>query len=153
MNNENKIRIKCTIEKEEQEGAYLVKIVNKQYDTMIEALAITDYDSESESSYFTGAFEILNTQLDNEYTLRILNDSFNDSNVDIYISRDDALDMTIKNKYFDHSNSDEDDYYMEYSIFDDQDEGFVSIYELDNDDLSEVINDEFHGNIIDGDDE
>lgn len=153
MNNENKIRIKCTIEKEEQEGAYSIKIINRQYDTMIEALAITDYDSESESTYFTGAFEILNTQLDNEYTLRILNDSFNDSNVDIYISRDDALDMIIKNKYYDHSSSDEDDYYMEYSTFDDQDEGFVSIYELDNDDLSEVINAEFHGNIIDGDDE
>lgn len=147
------IRIKCTIEKEEQEGAYLVKIVNKQYDTMIEALAITDYDSESESTYFTGAFEILDTQLDNEYTLRILNDSFNDSNVDIYISRDDALNMIIQNKYYDHSNSDEDDYYMEYSTLDDQDEGFVSIYDLDKDDLSEVINDEFHGNIIDGDDE
>ena len=153
MNNENTIRIKCTIEKEEQEGAYLVKIVNKQYDTMIEALAITEYDSESESTYFTGAFEILNTQLDNEYTLRILNDSFNDSIVDIYISRDDALDMIIKNKYYDHSSSDEDDYYIEHSTFDDQDEGFVSIYDLDNDDLSEVINAEFHGNIIDGDDE
>ena len=153
MNNENTIRIKCTIEKEEQEGAYLVKIVNKQYDTMIEAFAITDYDSETQSSYFTGAFEILNTVLDKEHTLRILNDSFNDSIVDIDISRDDVLDMIIRNKYYDHSSSDEDDYYMEYSTFDDQDEGFVSIFDLDNDNLSEVINAEFHGNIVDGDDE
>lgn len=145
------IKIKCTIEKEEQEGAYLIKIVNKQYDTMIEALAITDYDSDSGTDYFTGKFEILNTQLDNEYTLRILNDSYYGFIIDIYISRDDALDMIIKNKYYDHSSSDEDDYYIEHSTFDDQDEGFVSIYELDNDGLSEVINAEFHGYV--GDDE
>jgi hypothetical protein len=141
MESENKIKMTCDVIKEMYEGYHTIKIENAHGDTMIEVQAVVEeYNG---ASYYPGAFEIINTIFDKDNTLRIINDCINDSNVDLFIDRDDAIDMIISNRYYDSSDSDNDDYYMECSTFDDQDDDFVSIYELDNDDLEKVINDNY----------
>ncbi len=138
MESENKIKIICDVIKEMNEGYHTIKIENAHGDTMIEVQAVVEEDNGA--SYYPGAFEIINTIFDKEHTFRIINDCINDSEVNLFLDKYDVIDIIIDNKYYDVYDEEAGDYYMKCATFDDQDADYVSIYDLDNEDLSDVIN-------------
>jgi flagellar basal body rod protein FlgG len=138
MELKNKIKMTCDVITKEGEGQHTITLENAYGDVMIEVLAMVDY--ENDTYYYTGAFEIINTIFDKEHTLRIINDCINDSNVDLFIDRDEAIDLIITNKYYDIHEKNIKNYLVEDYSAEDDSTFYTSIYELNNNGLEKIIN-------------